>query len=333
MLARAGLDKVTSFDVINAVREVFNVKKFRAGNEITLTRPVLGGVESLEYVIDPDNKLELTQSESGYEAAVVEIPGVVRVAPVCGILQGSLFESMERTGEKAELAIQMAEIFAWDLDFYRDPRPGDEFCMLVEKKEYLNGQPPTYRRILSAKYVNGGATYDAFLFPDSDGKPAYYSADGKSLQAAFLRSPLKFDARVSSHFSHSRLHPVLKVRRPHMGTDYAAPDGTPVRTIASGQVTFSGRSGASGNLIKVSHANGFETMYLHLSRRLVKKGQRVVQGQNIGLVGATGRVTGAHLDFRMRKNGKFLNFERMRLPRSTQCWPNSARHSTPSATG
>ena len=154
-------------------------------------------------------------------------------------MEGSLFASIEQAGEKPELlAIRMAEIFAWDIDFYTDPRQGDQFCLLVEKKVYVNGQEPTYKRILSAKYVNSGTPFYAYLFPDKDGKDQYYSGDGKSLQSAFLRSPLKFEARVSSRFSHSRFHPVLKIHRPHLGTDYAAPRGSPVQAVASGRISF-----------------------------------------------------------------------------------------------
>ena len=317
LLTHAGLQQPAKAEIIAAIRKAFDVKQFRAGRQLTLTRTVSGDLEAMEYVIDPDHKLQLLRSGETFAAAVVDIPGVIRLVPVFGVLQGSLFESMERAGERSELAIEMAEIFAWSLDFYRDPREGDQFSMLVEKKEYTNGQPPTYRRILAAKYDNAGTTYDAYLFPGQDGKPYYYSHDGRSLQSAFLRSPLKFSARVSSHFSNRRLHPVLKIYRPHHGTDYAAPTGTPVYTVAAGRVISSGRSGGGGNMVKVRHTNGFETQYLHLSKRLVRSGQRVEQGQRIGLVGATGLATGPHLDFRVLKAGRFLNFERLRLPPAT----------------
>ncbi|MCP5119785.1 MAG: M23 family metallopeptidase, partial [bacterium] len=314
LLERAGLDRASQVDMIEAVESSFDVKKFRAGKKLTLNGTLEGEFQSIEYIIDPDHKLQLSNDGGDYDAAVVEIPGVISEVPVCGVLEDSLFLSMERTGEQAELAIRMADIFAWDIDFYTDPRKGDEFCLLVEKKEYINGQTPTYRRILAAQYKNSGELYDAYLFPDKDGKPRYFASSGKSLQSAFLRSPLKFNARVSSRFSHRRLHPVLKTYRPHLGTDYAAPTGTPVQAVGSGRVTFSGRSGGSGNLIKIRHTNGFETMYLHLSRRFVKKGQRVSQGQRIGAVGATGLATGPHLAFRLRKSGRYVDFERLKLP-------------------
>ena len=243
------------------------------------------------------------------------MPSTLRTVPVCGTLRGSLFESVERTGERAELALSIAELFAWDVDFYRDPQVGDKFCLLVEKKEYANGQPPIYQRVLAGTYNNAGTLYDAYLFPDPDGKPRYYSSDGRSLQSAFLRSPLKFDARVSSHFSMRRLHPVLRISRPHLGTDYAAPAGTPVQALGAGVVTSAGWSGQSGNLITIKHAGSYETLYMHLSRILVRRGERVEQGRTVGLVGSTGLATGPHLDFRVRRGGAYVNFERLRLPR------------------
>ncbi len=318
LLERAGVGQPERFEMVKTIEGSFDVRKFRAGTELTLKRWPEGRLEAFEYAIDPDHKLQLARSEEGFQASVIEIPGFIREALVCGVIQDSLFMSMQRTGESPELAIQMAEIFAWDLDFYTDPQPGDEFCLVVEKKEYLNGQPATYRRVLAAKYVNQGTPYDGYLFEDETGEQQYYSHDGNSLRAAFLRSPLEFNARISSRFSYRRFHPVLKRYRPHLGVDYAAPTGAPVRAVASGRVTFSGRSGGSGNLIKIRHANGFETMYLHLSRRLVKKGQRVTQGQRIGLVGSTGLSTGPHLDFRIRKNGKYMNFAKMKPPKRSK---------------
>jgi murein DD-endopeptidase MepM/ murein hydrolase activator NlpD len=169
---------------------------------------------------------------------------------------------------------------------------------------------------LAAEYKNAGHPYQALLFHDPGGAPAYYSADGKSLQKAFLRSPLRFAARVSSHFTMHRFHPVLKINRPHLGTDYAAPVGTPVQTIANGRVVFAGRKGGDGNMVQIAHTHGYETYYLHLSRILVRGGQNVHQGQRIGLVGATGLATGPHLDFRIRQHGNFVNFERLKLPPS-----------------
>jgi murein DD-endopeptidase MepM/ murein hydrolase activator NlpD len=317
LLQRAGLDAGVRTQVIAAVGAAFDVKKFRAGSNLALTRSETGTMEGLEYIVDPDHSLQLSRDGEEFRAVVAEIPGTVRATPVCGRLEGSLFESIERAGERPELTLRIADIFGWQLDFYTDPREGDEFCAIVEKKEYTNGQPATYRRILAATYKNAGALYDAYLFSDEGGTAMYYSRDGQSLRSAFLRSPMRFEARVSSHFSGARRHPILKIVRPHMGTDYAAPTGTPVQAVGTGTVTFAARSGASGNMVKVRHTNGYETQYLHLSRILVGAGQRVEQGQQIGLVGATGLATGPHLDFRISRNGRYVNFERLRLPPAT----------------
>jgi hypothetical protein len=165
LLSRAGVDQTAAAEMIAELGKKFDVRKLRVGSELKLARSTSGFVQSLEYVIDPDHTLELRHAEGRYAAGVKEIPSSIRVVPVCSTLEGSLFESIEKTGERAELAIQIAEIFAWDLDFYSDPREGDEFCIVLEKKEYENGQPPSYGRILAAKYINDGTAYDAFLFP------------------------------------------------------------------------------------------------------------------------------------------------------------------------
>jgi murein DD-endopeptidase MepM/ murein hydrolase activator NlpD len=317
LLARNSVDADSKAGMIDAIKKEFDVRKFRAGANVALLRSEQGQLQAVEYLIDADHQLEISKSDNGYVARVAEVPSTVRSEAVCGTLRGSLFESIAKTGEQPELAMRMAEVFAWDIDFYRDPQEGDSFCLLVEKKQYQNGAAPTYGRVLAAKYDNAGTLYDAFLFHDQDGDH-YYSGEGQSLQAAFLRSPLKFDARISSHFSHSRLHPVLGVYREHLGTDYAAPTGTPVQAVADGRVLFSGDSGDSGNLITLQHANGFVTQYLHLSKRLAVKGDRVRQGERIGLVGATGLATGPHVDIRIQKNGRYMNWETLKIPRQSR---------------
>jgi len=321
LLRRAGMDDALKTQAIAAVDDTFDVRKFRAGTQLVLARSEAGAVDALEYPIDPDHMLQLTRDGQAFRASIVDVPGTVRAVPVCGTLKGSLFESIERAGERPELTLRMADIFGWQLDFYTDPREGDEFCVIVEKKEYANDQPATYRRILTARYNNAGTVFEAYLFSGQDGKAVYYSRDGRSLQSAFLRSPMKFEARISSRFSSARRHPILKIVRPHLGTDYAAPTGTPVQAVGSGAVTSAGRSGGSGNMVKLRHANGYETQYLHLSRILVRAGQRVEQGQRIGLVGATGLATGPHLDFRISRSGGYVNFERLRLPPATSISP------------
>jgi len=299
-----------------AAQQAFNLRGLRAGNAMVVGRSVVGELREINYKIDAGRMLHIVPSSLGFSAEVEDIAMRMDITSIGNTLDDSLFNAVEDAGESAEIAMRLAQIFSYDLDFYTDPRRGDTFRMVLEKKRYANGDPAGYGRILAAEYVNDGKKYQALLFHDDQGRPAYYTAEGKSLQKAFLRSPLKFAAPVTSHFSKSRFHPILKVSRPHLGTDYGAPIGTPVQSIGSGRVEFAGRKGGDGNMVKIAHSQGFETMYLHLSRIFVHVGERVEIGKAIGLVGMTGLATGPHLDFRIEKNGQFLNFERLGLPPS-----------------
>jgi murein DD-endopeptidase MepM/ murein hydrolase activator NlpD len=256
--------------------------------------------------------LSVRPHERGFAAAVQPIPSHTALVTVGGEIRDSLFGAVDDAGEGPELAMRLAEIFGWDLDFYSDPRQGDTFRVQVEKKTSLDGRTRTYERVLFAEYVNDGHPYQALLFHDAAGKPAYFSPAGRSLEKAFLRSPLKFSAAVTSGFSRSRFHPVLHERRAHLGVDYRAPVGTPVQAIGSGRVLFAGYRGGNGNMVHLRHANGYETQYLHLSRIVVRSGQRVETGDRIGSVGQTGLATGPHLHFNVLQNGVHRNFEVLR---------------------
>jgi murein DD-endopeptidase MepM/ murein hydrolase activator NlpD len=314
LLASMGIDPLTAAQLVAASRPVFNFRLLQAGNELALGNTVLGELRQLRYQIGANQYLFIVRRDGQFHAEVDTIPSSIETDAVAGKIDGSLFEGVTQAGETPELAMRLADIFSWDLDFYTDPRPGDTFRVVVEKKVLANGKILGYGRILAAEYDNEGRAYRAVLFHDPSGRPAYYSPDGKSLKKAFLHSPLKFGAVVTSHFSYHRFHPIPKSFRPHLGTDYAAPIGTPVQTIGDGRVIFAGLKGGDGNLVEIQHSNGYETYYMHLSRILVYAGQRVAQGQRIGLVGMTGLATGPHLDFRIERHGQFMNFERLPLP-------------------
>ncbi|MGH9683657.1 MAG: peptidoglycan DD-metalloendopeptidase family protein [Candidatus Acidiferrales bacterium] len=316
LLQSFGIDTGTAARLSAAAWPVFDLRHLRAGNRLSVGRSVLGELRAVKYQIDADRVLFITPSGGAFHSEIQTIPSRTRTVGVSGQIHGSLFEGVVDAGEKPELAIRLAEIFGWDLDFYTDPRPGDTFRVVVEKKMLANDSMASYGRILAAEYDNNGRAYRAVLFQDPAGNPAYYALDGKSMKKAFLHSPLKFAAVITSHFSQHRFHPILKEYRPHLGIDYAAPTGTPVQTIGDGRVTFAGRKGGAGNLIEIQHTNGYTTYYMHLSRILVRSGERVQQGQRIGLVGMTGLATGPHLDFRIERHGQFLNFERLPLPPS-----------------
>jgi murein DD-endopeptidase MepM/ murein hydrolase activator NlpD len=294
-----------------------NFRQLRQGQQFVLVKSGGEQVESLIYHPEPSEEVQITRHADGFHAVKHEIPATTRTERVAGTIKSSLYDGVLAAGERPELAVRLAEIFAWDLDFYIDPRPGDTFRLVVEKKSYPGEEEMEYGAIYAAEYDNGEHRCQAVLFHDRKGRSGYFAADGSSLQKAFLRSPLKFAARISSHFSRHRFHPILRIYRPHLGTDYAAPVGTPVQAVARGRVEFAGRLGADGNMVRLRHANGYETYYMHLSRILVRPRQPIEQGQVVGLVGATGLATGPHLDFRVRQAGKFINFERMKLPPAT----------------
>ena len=311
-----GIDSPTTARLVASAQPVFDLRRLRAGNELDIGRSVLGELREVRYNIDTDRVLSIAPAGDAFHSTIETIPSHTDEAGVSGQVEGSLFQAVTDAGEKPELAMRLAEIFGWDLDFYTDPRPGDTFRVVVEKKTFANGETAAYGRILAAEYDNAGHAYRAILFRGPSGAPAYYTPDGKSMKKAFLHSPLKFAAPITSHFSLHRFHPILKEYRAHLGIDYGAPTGTPVQTIGDGRVIFAGRKGGDGNLVKVEHTNGYTTYYMHLSRILVRDGQRVEQGQRIGLVGMTGLATGPHLDFRIQLRRQFLNFERLPLPPS-----------------
>lgn len=328
VLQKFGLTPDEAAGASAAAQGAFNLRQVRAGNTITVGRSIEGKLREIDYKIDADRMLKITPEDKGYRAQIREIPSRTEVVAVSGTLEDSLFHAVEDAGESAELAMRLSQIFGYDLDFYTDPRKGDTFRIVLEKRKYINGKTASYGKIFAAEYDNGGRKYQALLFHDPAGQPGYYTAEGKSLQKAFLRSPLKFGAPVTSHFSNARFHPILKTVRAHMGTDYGAPVGTPVQTIGSGKVVFAGRKNGEGNMVQIAHFNGYETMYLHLSKMFVRAGERVEIGKTIGLVGSTGLSTGPHLDFRILQRGQYKNFEKLGLPPSDPVskknWPEFA---------
>jgi murein DD-endopeptidase MepM/ murein hydrolase activator NlpD len=291
VLQKLGLSPEQINQATAAAQHTFNLRQLREGNTLTIGRSLEGALREINYKIDSEGMLQLVPQPAGFSAEIKEIPTRTEVTTVDGTLDDSLFNAVEQAGESAEVAMRLAQIFRFDLDFYTDPRKGDTFRKLLEKGRYSSGETAGYGKILAAEYLNGGKKYRALLYHDPEGHPAYYTADGKSLQKAFLRSPLKFGAPVTSHFSKARYHPILKMVRPHLGTDYGAPVGTPVQTIGSGRVLFAGRKGGDGNMVHIAHTSGYETMYLHLSKMFVHAGEHVEIGKTIGLVGSTGLAT------------------------------------------
>lgn len=264
-----------------------------------------GPLLTYEVCLDQKNNFSVQKTEALVEKKASSFSGTIRT---------SLYEAMIQSGESPDVVMDFADIFSYQIDFLTEPRLGDTFTVIYEKY-FSNGKFIKNGRILAAQYTMSQKTHQAFYYESPDGDKDYYNAEGKSLCRAFLRSPLNY-RRISSYFTHKRWHPILKIFRPHLGIDYAAPTGTPIVSIGEGIVEFCGWNGGFGRLIKVRHPNGYTTMYGHLHRYAPKisKGTRVSRGQVIAYVGSTGFATGPHLDFRIAKNGQFINFLALRLP-------------------
>lgn len=234
---------------------------------------------------------------------------------VSGEIESSLWNSMMAENISPNVIISFANMFAWQFDFLTDTRKGDKFKIIYETETLTKTQNIISTKILAGQYKTATNTFNAIAFTDSKGYENYFDENGKSIKSSFLKAPLQFK-RISSYFTKARFHPILKYYRPHEGIDYAAPTGTPVSTIGDGVVIKSQKSGGYGNLVIIKHPNGYSTYYGHLSKygKGIKKGVRVRQGQVIGYVGATGLATGPHLDFRIKLNGKFLNFLKLKMP-------------------
>lgn len=250
----------------------------------------------------PEGWVELEHTDGTWRCRLAPFARRVEVVAVHGQLESSMEQAVRAAGAPIDIAYKMAFVLRWDVDFTRDLRIGDRFDVLYEQV-YLDDAPAGPGVVLGLRYENRGRQFEAYRFEDG-----YYDGQGRPLQKMFLRSPVPF-SRVTSRFSRSRFHPVLKVNRPHWGVDYGAPTGTPVKATASGEVTFAGRKGGAGNMIELRHAAGYRTAYLHLSRfaKGVRRGLQVVQGDVIGFVGSTGLATGPHLDYRVKKDGSWID--------------------------
>ena len=300
---------------VEAARGVFNPRQLRAGQRYRLVRSLDGFLREFEYTIDADRFLRIDGGErSGapVNAQVLKydkLTAVVAIDARIDAMRPSLIAAIEAAGETLPLAMDLADIFSGEVDFRTELQPGDRFRVLFEKSS-RDGQFSNYGAILGASISVAGRALAAIRWIDpATGKAAYYDAAGRSLKRFFLKSPLKFEPRITSRFSMHRLHPIDNVVKAHLGVDYAAPIGAPVVAVATGTVVSAGFSGGSGNMVHLKHADGFETFYLHLSAFApgVRAGTHVSQGQLIGRVGMTGLATGPHLDYRLKKGGAFVN--------------------------
>ncbi|HVO10419.1 MAG TPA: peptidoglycan DD-metalloendopeptidase family protein [Vicinamibacteria bacterium] len=299
--------------MVSASRPVYDLARIAAGRPFEVSLGPDGLFRAFSYGIDELRTLRVARTEGRLVAEVLAREYETRTRVVSGTVESSLFGAVEDAGEGDQLALDIADIFAWDVDFHTELQRGDGFRVVVEK-QYLDGTMARYGHVLAAEFVRGERVLRAVRFA-SGGAAGYYDPSGRPLRKAFLRSPLRF-TRISSRFSHARLHPILGVYRPHLGVDYAAPAGTPVQAAGDGVVVAAGWLGGYGRTVRLRHPNGYETLYGHLSQISVRAGQRVAQGQRIGAVGATGLATGPHLDYRMALNGRFVDPLRLKSPQA-----------------
>jgi murein DD-endopeptidase MepM/ murein hydrolase activator NlpD len=312
LLREQGLTATEVADMAARVAAVFDLRKVRAAQPYRLERATVdGAMRRFEYEIDTDRFLRLSREPAGdWLATVLPIAKTRRLETVRGTIDRqapSLVAAVDAAGETIDLTLALAEIFGGDIDFNTELQPGDRFELTVEKQFRDGDAFAGYGPIAAAEFNNAGRRVRAVQFADADGKPAYYDERGVSMRRFFLASPLKFQPVVTSAFSRNRFHPILREYRAHLGVDYRAPAGAPVVAVSDGVVVSAGSSGGSGRMVHLRHANGFESEYLHLSAITVHAGARVHQGELIGRVGSTGLATGPHLDYRLKRNGAFIN--------------------------
>lgn len=304
VLGELGLASGEANAAVDAMRAYVDPRRIRSGDVLLASYSPAKTLAGLEFKVPGKGTVALAKLETGWRTSWTPVVRDVVPEVVSGRLQGSLEDAIEAAGADGILAYELADVLQWDLDFSRDLRVGDEFQIFFEET-YLDGKYDSIAGIVAVRYENRGKVIRAYRYGDAGG---YYDSEGRPLKKMFLRSPLRF-SRVTSKFSHRRFHPVLHTFRPHYGVDYGAPTGTPAMVTANGTVTFAGWDRGGGKTVKVRHAGGYVTAYLHLSRFAegIRPGASVKQGDVVGFVGATGLATAPHLDYRVSLNGNWID--------------------------
>ncbi len=300
--------KVTSSKDGKLLRDLFPGESFRFGINQS------GELEELHYIQSRLVSRIYNLEDDSYSSELKELEPDTLLSYREGIINDSLYLSGQQANLPDKLIMELANIFAWDIDFVFDIRQGDSFAILFEEK-YLDGEMFAVGDIIAASFTNRGRTYDAVRYTDSSGSSSYYTPEGLSMRKAFLRAPLDI-FRISSGFNLRRKHPIHKMIKAHRGVDYAAPRGTPVFSAGDGKVTATGYSKANGNYVFVQHGQTYVTKYLHLNKKKVRRGQTVKQRQVIGTVGSTGYATGPHLHYEFLVNGVHRNPRTVKLPQA-----------------
>jgi murein DD-endopeptidase MepM/ murein hydrolase activator NlpD len=311
---RMSLDKSDLAAIRNLPGIRQSVDFLKPGDSIRVTHLHDGAIKELSRKVSETQTLKVVREEDGFAAQLISNPVQTRIRTATATIDSSLFQAAETAKISDAVALKLANVFAWDIDFVLDIRSGDRFTAVYEQI-YQDGRYLRDGEVLAAEFVNDGKVYRALRYTAEDGAAGYYTPDGRPLRKAFLRAPVDF-TRVSSRFNPARLHPILNTIRGHMGTDYAAPTGTPVHAAGDGRISFAGIHGGYGKAIVLAHSSSVSTLYGHMSRfaKNLRVGSHVNQGEVIGYVGMTGLATGPHLHYEFLVNGVHKNPQTVRLP-------------------
>lgn len=293
--------------LVTAARPYKNLALIKPGTRYFVRFSSQQELLSIEFRFSAKEILTIKKINNLWTAQLIEKKSKFQIVTFQGVVINSLWNSAKEAQMEAQLIGELAEVFAWQIDFSREVQIGDRWRLSVEK-EFVDNEFVGYGDILSAEYLNSDNSFKAVLFRNEGTNLGYFTPEGENLRKIFLKSPIEF-ARISSRFSTKRFHPVLKVARPHLGVDYAAPIGTPIRSVGDGIIEFAGWSGGGGKVIKIRHNSVYDSAYKHLNgfAKGVKVGAKVIQGQTIGFVGSTGLSTGPHLHFEFYINGRFVD--------------------------
>jgi len=321
VLARLGVDDPAALVFLRTNPSARPLYQLRPGKPLSVETDDEGRLINLRFVTGDGERLTIARQGDEFAAQTTAAPVEIRWKMAAGEIRSSLFGAADAAGLPDSVTLQLADVFAGDIDFYQDLRRGDRFSVVYEMR-YIDGEPVGAGRIVAAEFENRGRVVRALLWRGDDGREDYFTDDGAPLRKAFLRSPMEF-SRVTSGFSNARFHPIMQDWRAHKGVDYAAPTGTPVRATGNAKVTFAGKQNGYGNVIELRHQGAFSTLYAHLSRLApqVRAGARVAQGEVIGYVGQTGWATGPHLHYEFRVGGEQRNPLTVALPSSEPLAP------------
>ena len=316
ILPRYGLGAVGA--VVEAAKEHADLTRIRAGKQLRFhyargaDTPV-----ALSYKVDEDTTLVVHTAEQPYSAELQTVEYEARMEQLVLTVKTSLWDAALAAGLRPADIVTLAGIFEYEVDFNSELQPGASFTLVLDQL-YAEGEKVKAGDVHAVRLENGDDTYTSIRYVSKSDETGWYAPDGTARKRPFLRSPLAFNARITSRFNLKRFHPIAKKRRPHYGTDFGAPTGTPVRATGDGVVQFSARNGGHGLYVKLDHAGPYTTSYSHLSKLKVKKGQRVKQGDVIGLVGSTGYSTGPHLHYEFRVDGQPVDAMRVKLPQAVE---------------